>query len=178
LITTLGAGVATSRLTPDKVPGSTLTIWSRADTTVQTGGARQFTAANLESLSIADDPDYDLGIADFLINAHVYRDAASVVHSIASKYQDADNYWLWDILATGELHFIARGGGSTIVEVTGVAQLAAGQYYGVALAVDRDAAANTKFYVDSVADVSGTPTVGVTTLDNSGPFAIGAAWAP
>ena len=150
-----------------------LALWFRGDNGLKTGGARQFTSANTEYFSIADDAVFDLGTGDFLLNVFVYLDTSGVQHTISSKYEDENNYWKLEVTSGDKLHFIAVASGSTVVEVTGTTSLSTGQYYGVALAVDRNATANTKFYVDGVAEVSGTPTVGATSLDNSGRFYLG-----
>jgi hypothetical protein len=158
---------------PSDVSG--LLVWNRGDTGLKTGGARQFTAANDEHLSYTDDAAYDLSTGDIMMAAFVYRDSQAL-QTIASKYEDNDNYWIWEITAANLLYFKARVGGSDVIEMTGTTALAASQFYSVIASVDRSAAANTTFYVDGVAEVSGTPTVGTTDISNAGTFVLGAAW--
>jgi len=157
---------------PSDVSG--LLVWNRGDTGLKTGGARQFTAANSESLSIADDAVLDLSTGDVLLGVFVMRDSTGQ-QTIAAKWEDDENYWVWELTATGELHFIAVVGAVTIIEVNGLATTTTlAQYYHCALALDRDSTANTKFYIDGVADVTGTPTVAATDIDNAGAFRLGA----
>tara|TARA_B100000446_G_scaffold186095_1_gene211555 strand:- start:1271 stop:1594 length:324 start_codon:yes stop_codon:yes gene_type:complete len=107
----------------------------------------------------------------------VYLDAVGIQQAIAGKYQDKNNYWLYEVTSGDKLHFIALAGGATVVEVIGATSLLVRTFYGAAVAVDRNSTANTKFYLNGIAEVSGTPTVAATDLSNTGAFALGAAFA-
>jgi len=69
----VGAGPAGGASLPTTLGG--LKRWSRGDEGLKTGGARQFTASNAETLSLSDNALVSGGDVDFAIAVWVYLDA-------------------------------------------------------------------------------------------------------
>jgi hypothetical protein len=153
---------------PSSIAG--LSWWGRSDQ-CSTGGSRDFNGTN-DNFTRASNAAYNFGIGDILLSLYFYFDSAG--GRLVQKYQDSTNYWRLELDLSNKLHFIAVVGGVTKIEVQGTTVITTtGQWYHVALVVDRDSIANTKIYLDGVDDTSGTPTVSVDNIDNTGAISMG-----
>jgi len=137
------------------------------------GNAAQFTAANSEYFSVADSADFNIGSSDFWWQAWIYVDSTGVLRTIASKFQDGNNYYRLTWTAADRLKFLAVVGGTTKVDVESNGSKLAATWYHVLVVVDRDSTSNTKIYINGVNDTSGTPTVSTDSIDNTGAFRVG-----
>lgn len=134
--------------------------------TLNVGGSRQFydnsyflTAANAA---------FNLGTSDVFLSGWLYRDATGN-QVIWAKYQDATNYWRFEITSGHKAHFIAVVAGVTQVEITGATSLSTtSTWYHVCVTIDRSGSAGCKIYVNGVNDTTGTPTTSVNSIDNTG----------
>lgn len=163
--------------TPGSLPGLALDL--RADSGVYSDGARHFTAASAQFLSITNalQTGLNFGTANFTIGISLQRDSAGQ-QAILAKYQDANNYWRFELDAANKLHFIAVMGGVTLIDVQGTtAYSATATWKRATVVVDRTTAANCKIYLDGVNDTAGTPTTSATTITNTGSFFVGQSGA-
>lgn len=88
------------------LPG--LALWMRGDKGTVSDGAAQFTAANSEYLSIADNASLSTGDVDFWIAAWVYLDTHSGVNTIISK-NNANTQCEYELIAEiGPNRFLFR----------------------------------------------------------------------
>ncbi len=153
-----------------------LDLWLRADRMVDTGGARQFTAANSEYFAKADNADLSTGNIDFTLAAWVYLDAKVANRTIFGKYETTGNQrefvLRYDITAD-KFHFIVSSNGSATFakSATTLGSPSTGTWYFVV--AEHDAANDTLSIqvnngtIDSAAYSSGVN-------DGTGPFHLGA----
>lgn len=115
----------------------------------------------------------NLGTGDFVINVNTLRTSATQ-QVIASKYQDADNYWLLEFDAAHKLHFEAKAGAAEKIDIQGTTALSSTTTkYHVQVVCDRSAAAGCKIIYNGTDDTSGTPTTSTDSIDNTGDFYVG-----
>lgn len=88
--------------------------------TGKVGNAGQFTAANTETLSVADNAGLSVTDVDFTIAGWIYLDSLGAVRTWASKSTDpTDRGWAAYINSDDKAHFVVRNSGdSAYVDVT------------------------------------------------------------
>ena len=143
-------------------------------TKVSTGGARQYTSANSEYHSRADDDSFDLNTgSDFLLSFHVYRTATGTAEAICSKRAASTRYWNCTIDSSDKVDFIAVVAGATRLRIQSNTAISASVWHHITIVCDRSDAAGCKVYLDGVDDTAGTPTTSPLVASNSGAFEIG-----
>jgi hypothetical protein len=96
------------------------------------GNAGQFTAANTESLSIADNALLSGGDTDFTVSAWFYVDSLAANRTVVSKYNTTGNQreYLLRVLTTGSVNLFLSGDGSASTSIaTATGAVVTGQWY-------------------------------------------------
>lgn len=95
------------------------------------GNASQFTAANSEYLSIADNSDLSMGDIDFTIAGWIYLDTLGADRGVISKWATAPNSeYLVQVLASNQLRFQVSNNGTAATGITNTSvTLAATTWY-------------------------------------------------
>jgi hypothetical protein len=145
---------------------------------VSTGGARQYTSANSEYHSRADDDSFDIihhsGKADFIFAFHIYRTATGTAEAVFSKRAAASRYVSCWIDSSDKIDFKAVVASATIIQIQSDTAISAGEWHHITIVCDRSDAGGCKIFLDGVDDTAGTPT---TTEDGahagSGAFEVG-----
>ena len=154
-----------------------LDLWMRADLDVSTGGSRQFTAANLEYFSIADNAALSTGDIDFSLFGWIYLDTKASNKALISKYETTGNQREYSVRYDQPLdRFVVQVSNDGIATVTkadnNLGSPAVGNWYFVV--VEHDSVANTLSIqanngtIDSVAHTTGV-------FDGTAPVHIGAS---
>jgi hypothetical protein len=146
-------------------------LYIRSDKGVKSNGAAQFTAANGESLSVADNANLSTGDIDFTIAGWVYFDSVISLSGIISKDNNSGNQREYDLRVSGGVpSFLCSSDGSSITIVSSsVTPSTATWYFVVAW---HDSSANTiNIQVDNATAVSQAHAGGV--YDSTSKFVIG-----
>lgn len=100
--------------------GPGLAHWLQADAGLYKNAAAQFTSANSESLSVADNATLPEGDIDFWIAGWGYLDSVAGDKSVLSKFGAAGNrsFLLQNITTSGRLRFYITHDGTTLANAT------------------------------------------------------------
>jgi len=91
---------------------------------------------NSDYLTLADSADWSFGDADFTIDCWVRLGAVDALQTIVSQYEDADNYWHFDITAANKLQIIFEDDNTvkgSYIMTSAIAGLATGIWYHIAV---------------------------------------------
>ena len=119
----VGAGIIGSRMSgsfslADSLSVAPVAIWD-ADYGVYTGGSREFTAANLERFSIADNASLSTGDIDFSVSVWVYANTLPSNADIVGKGQYTGSAREWKLVYTSSrFTFSASSNGQSNTEVS------------------------------------------------------------
>jgi len=119
----VGAGIIGSRMSgsfslADSLSVAPVAIWD-ADYGVYTGGSREFTAANLERFSIADNASLSTGDIDFSVSVWVYANTLPSNADIVGKGQYTGSAREWKLVYTSSrFTFSASSNGQANTEVS------------------------------------------------------------
>lgn len=163
---------ARKRFTPRNIPN--LALWLDSSIGVKTGGAGQFTAANSEYLSIADNASLSVDGSTFSVACFFYADSLATQRTLLCKFKTGSDGEFWlkvDDSDTSALRFIVYNGSTSSAVSTPTATIATGGFYFVVAWLDSDLIPRIS--------VNGVVTEGVAPLATAiaasdAPFTIGA----
>lgn len=139
---------------------------------------KSFAATDKVYFSVTDDAALDLGTGDIFIHARVKRSSVDTIQVILSKGGGVDGkWWVFYFDSSNHIRFDCYEGATQKTSIIGTSNLNSTTItYDLGLLIDRSNNANTKLYVNGVAEALGTNTVSEDDMDSTGSLKIGTSY--